>query len=102
MIAAQIGHHPLGTTDPKAISLLVYLGAITTALAYALLYAGLRTTPSGVAVIATLIEPVAAAVLAVAILDEKIRALGLAGGLLILAAIASLGAAPDEPDPVGQ
>jgi DME family drug/metabolite transporter len=102
LIAAQVGNRPLGTTNPKAIGLLIYLGAITTALAYALLYAGLRTTPSGVAVIATLIEPVAAAVLAVVILDEKLRPLGLAGGLLILAAIASLGAAPDEPEPVGQ
>jgi DME family drug/metabolite transporter len=102
LIAATVGHHPIGTSNPKALSLLVYLGAITTALAYALLYAGLRTTPSGVAVIATLIEPVAAAVLAVAILDEKLRPLGLAGGVLILTAIATLGAAADEPDPVGQ
>jgi DME family drug/metabolite transporter len=102
VIVAVIGDHPIGTGNPEAISLLVYLGAITTALAYALLYAGLRTTPSGVAVIATLIEPVAAAVLAVLILSEHLKPLGLVGGVLILAAIALLGASADEPEPVGQ
>lgn len=76
VIVGVAGHHSLGTGNAEAVSLLVYLGAITTAVGYALLYAGLRTTPSGVAVVATLIEPVAAE---------------------ILAAIAALGVAPTAP-----
>jgi DME family drug/metabolite transporter len=102
IVAALINGDHLGTGNPAAISLLVYLGAVTTALAYALLYAGLRTTPSGVAVIATLLEPVAAVILAAAILDERLSTLGLIGSALILAAIASLGSRAEEPEPVSQ
>ncbi|MBV9870549.1 MAG: DMT family transporter [Frankiaceae bacterium] len=102
VIAAVGGGDRLVTSNPAAMSLLVYLGVVTTALAYALLYAGLRTTRSGVAVIATLLEPVAAVLLAAAILDERLSTLGLVGSGLILAAIAVLGSVPDEPEPVSQ
>jgi DME family drug/metabolite transporter len=102
LVAAAFSHQTLGTTDPRAIGLLIYLGAVTTALAYGLLYAGLRTTPSGVAVIATLIEPVAAFTLAAILLGERLNAFGVAGGVLILAAIASLSNIPGEPEPTLQ
>lgn len=91
---------PLVTSDPTAWALLVYLGVATMAIAYALLYAGLRHTSSGHAVLATLLEPVAAALVAMALLDERIAPLGVVGGLLILAAVASLARArPDEVPP---
>lgn len=91
---------PLVTDRPTALGWLGYLGAITMALAYALLYAGLRTTPSSAAVLATLLEPVTAAVAATLVFSERLSALGIAGTLLILAALASLGrrsAAPPGP-----
>jgi DME family drug/metabolite transporter len=97
VVVGLVSHHSLATGNSEAISLLVYLGAITTAVGYAFLYAGLRTTPSGVAVVATLIEPVAAAILAVLILSEQLSAVSVTGGVLILAAIASLGFAPTTP-----
>lgn len=82
---------PLLTDQPVALAWLGYLGAVTMAVAYALLYAGLRTTPASAAVLATLLEPVTAAVAAALVFGERLSALGIAGALLILAALASLG-----------
>lgn len=78
---------PVGTTDPVSLVWLVWLGVATMALAYGLLYAGLRSTSSSAATIATLLEPVTAAVLAALLLGERLGAAGIAGGVLILAAI---------------
>jgi DME family drug/metabolite transporter len=97
-LLAALGPDRLATTDPAAVTGLVYLGVVTMALAYGLLYAGLRTTTGSSAVIATLLEPVTAAVAAALVLDERLGALGVAGTLLILAAVAGLGG--EEPAPV--
>jgi drug/metabolite transporter, DME family len=96
-LVAALGPDRLVTTDPAAATGLVYLGVVTMALAYGLLYAGLRTTTGSSAVIATLLEPVTAAVAAALLLGERLGALGIAGTLLILAAVAGLG---DEEEPV--
>jgi len=96
-LVAAVGPDRLVTTDPAAVTGLVYLGVMTMALAYGLLYAGLRTTTGSSAVIATLLEPVTAAVAAALILDERLGTLGVAGTLLILAAVAGLGG---EEEPV--
>ncbi len=90
---------PLTTSDPASWLLLAYLGVGTMALAYVVLYAGLRTTPSRVAVVATLLEPVTAVVIAVLLLGEHLTPAGLLGGLLILAAIGSLGVRRPEAAP---
>ncbi|MDO9457833.1 DMT family transporter [Nocardioides sp.] len=82
---------PVGTADPVALGTLVYLGALTFALAYALLYAGLRTTASSAAVVATLVEPVTAGLAATVFLGERLGVVGVVGMVLVLAAIASLG-----------
>jgi drug/metabolite transporter, DME family len=96
-LLAGIGGDRLVTTDPAAVTGLLYLGVMTMALAYGLLYAGLRTTPGSSAVIATLLEPVTAAIAAAVVLDERLGALGVVGTLLILAAVAGLGS---EEEPV--
>jgi DME family drug/metabolite transporter len=70
--------------------LLLYLGVVTTAVAYVLFYAGLRTVPGSVAAVLTLLEPLTAALLAVLILAEPMPALTVAGGLVLLAAVAAL------------
>ena len=95
-LLAALGPDRLVTTDPAAVSGLVYLGVMTMALAYGLLYAGLRTTTGSSAVIATLLEPVTAALAAALVLDERLGVPGVAGTLLILAAVAGLGSA-EEP-----
>lgn len=88
---------PLGTADPEAVGILVYLGVLTMALAYGLLYSGLRTTPGSAAVIATLLEPVTAAVVAALFLDERIGVPGWIGTALILVAVAGLGRRAEVP-----
>ena len=90
---ALISGAGFAVTGP-AVGQLVYLGAATTVLAYALFYAGLRTTPSSVASVLTLIEPLAATILAVLLLSEPLPALTVVGGLVLLGAIGLLYLAP--------
>jgi DME family drug/metabolite transporter len=72
------------------VALLLFLGVVTTAIAYALFYAGLRTVPGSVAAVLTLLEPLTAALLAVVLLGEPLPGLTVAGGLLLLSAVAAL------------
>ncbi|WBB70234.1 EamA family transporter [Micromonospora sp. WMMD812] len=81
---------------PDVVALLLYLGVVTTAIAYALFYAGLRTTEGSVAAVLTLVEPLTAAALAVALLDEPLPTPVLLGGVLLLAAVAATYLAPDR------
>ncbi len=98
LVLAVLRGEALGTTDPVAWLLVVYLGAVTMAFAYVLLYAGLRSTPSGTAVVATLLEPVTAVLIAVLLLGERLTPAGALGCLLILVAIAGLGRrTPPQP-----
>jgi DME family drug/metabolite transporter len=78
------------TTDPLALGMLVYLGVVPSALAYALFFTGLRTVPGAVASIVTLLEPLSATALATAFLGERLSPAALAGGVLVLAAVAGL------------
>lgn len=68
-------------------AMLIYLGVMATALAYALFYAGLRTTTGSAAVVLTLLEPLTAAALAVLLLGEPLSASITAGGGLLLGAV---------------
>ncbi|MEU4558042.1 EamA family transporter [Actinoplanes sp. NPDC023936] len=85
------------TPQVKPIALLVYAGAITTALAYALFYTGLRRTTGSVAVVVTLLEPLTAALLAVLLIDEPLGAATIAGGALLLGAVATLYIGAKQP-----
>ena len=78
------------TTDPLSVLLLAYLGLVPTALAYGLFFAGVRVVPAAVASIVTLLEPLTATVLATALLGEELAPTALAGGLLMLAAVAAM------------
>ncbi|MCW2739717.1 MAG: Multidrug resistance efflux transporter EmrE [Blastococcus sp.] len=86
-VLAQGAHVP---TDPVACAVLLYLGVVPSALAYALFFTGVRTLPGAVASILTLLEPLTATVLATAFLGERLAPGALAGGLLVLAAVAGL------------
>ena len=95
---------PRVTTDPVALAWLLYLGALTMALAYVLLYSGLRVVAPSTAVTASLVEPVTAAVVAAVVLGESLGALAVVGIVLVLGAVAGLGrpaaaAGPVLPDP---
>ncbi len=78
------------TGDPVALGVLLYLGAVPTALAYGLFFTGIRSVPGAVASIVTLLEPLTATALATAFLGERLSPGALAGGALVLAAVAGL------------
>jgi DME family drug/metabolite transporter len=69
---------------------LLYLGAVTTAAAYALYTTGLRMLPASVAGIVALLEPLTATLLGVWLFGEHLGVIGAAGAVLLFAAIALL------------
>jgi DME family drug/metabolite transporter len=69
---------------------LLYLGAVTTAGAYAIYTIGLREVPASVAGIASLVEPLTATLLGVGLFGERLGTAGVAGGLLLFGALALL------------
>ncbi len=74
------------SNTPLSWLLLVYLGAVPTALSYSLFVSGMRSTPATVASIIALLDPVTAALLAALLFGERLTALGIIGaGLLLLA-----------------
>jgi len=73
---------------PGPLAGVAYLGVVTTAVAYLLFYTGMRTTAGSVAAVLTLLEPLVAAVLAGMVLGERLTPSAIAGGLLLLAAVA--------------
>jgi drug/metabolite transporter, DME family len=77
---------------------LVYIGIVSTVVAYGLFYAGLRSITSEVAGVLTLLEPLTATILAVVFLGEALTTLGWCGALLLLVAIAGLYVRRPEPD----
>ncbi|MFG2075764.1 DMT family transporter [Nonomuraea maritima] len=76
-------------------ALLVYLGAVPTALAYALFFRALRVLPATTASVISLGEAVGAAVLGVALLGERLTPLAWAGCALLLAAVTVLAVRSD-------
>ena len=66
---------------------LLYLGVISTAVAYALFYAGMRSTASTKASIATLLEPLTATLIAWQVFDEPLSSRVVLGGGLLVAAM---------------
>lgn len=85
-------------SDAVASGWLVYIGVVTTVVAYALFFTGLKTVASETAGVLTLIEPLAAAVLAAIVVHESLSALGVVGAALMLAAIAGLYLRAPEAD----
>jgi DME family drug/metabolite transporter len=70
--------------------LILYLGAIPTALAYGLFMRGMQTTSAPTASVIVLLEPLTATVLASVLFGERLTVLGLGGAALLLGAIYAL------------
>jgi len=81
---------PAVPVTPRVLGGLVWLGVVTTVLAYGLFYAGLRTTPGSVAMVLTLLEPATAVVLAALVLAEPLTPAGALGAAMLLLAVAVL------------
>lgn len=69
---------------------ILHLGLIVSCVAYALYYSSARTLPSTHITILILLEPFVAALLAVVFFDESLTVGTIAGGVLMLAAVAAL------------
>ena len=69
---------------------LLYLGAVTTAGAYAIYTIGLRDVPASAAGVASLLEPLTATLLGVGLFGERLGAAGVVGAVLLFAALALL------------
>jgi DME family drug/metabolite transporter len=67
--------------------LLAALGVGPTSAAYTLYFRGLRKASASTAALLTLIEPLAAALLAAAVLGDRLSATGIAGAVVLLAAV---------------
>jgi DME family drug/metabolite transporter len=86
----------LATTAPgwlltmRGTGVTIYLGVVTTVVAYLLYGRGLRTVPAAVAVTLGLAEPAVAALLGLAVLDERLAPTGVAGLVLVGLALAVL------------
>jgi drug/metabolite transporter, DME family len=72
---------------------LLYLGAVTTAGAYALYTAGLRSVSASAAGVASLLEPLTATLLGVVLFGEQLGIAGWAGAVLLLIALVLLAVA---------
>jgi DME family drug/metabolite transporter len=70
-----------------AIGLLLAFGLVPTAVAYTCYFRGLRNAPVGVGVLMALLEPVTSAVLSAVLLGDRLGVSGIAGGLLLCAAL---------------
>jgi DME family drug/metabolite transporter len=69
---------------------LLYLGVVTTGLAYAAYTTGLQSTSAAGAGIVALLEPLTATLLGVALFNERFGPTGIVGGLLLLSAVTLL------------
>jgi DME family drug/metabolite transporter len=74
--------------------LLLYLGVVTTGLAYAAYTTGLRTVPAAAAGIVSLLEPLTATALGVILFGERLGPLGVVGAALLLGALVVLTTEP--------
>jgi DME family drug/metabolite transporter len=86
---------PLLPHTAYGIGLILFLGAVPTAAAYALFFAGLTAVPATTASVVALIEPVAATLLGVVVLHEHLPLLGWLGASVLLAAVAVLARAEE-------
>ncbi|MGP3966873.1 DMT family transporter [Streptomyces sp. 6N223] len=77
----------------RVVLLMLYVAAVTTALAYPLYFAGAAVVRAATAAVVMLIEPVSAAALAVLLLGESLTVATVAGTVLLLGAIAGLAVA---------
>ncbi|MDX3228543.1 DMT family transporter [Streptomyces sp. ME19-01-6] len=76
----------------RTLGLIVYLGAVPTALAYTLFFTGLGVVRATTASVVALVEPLAAAVIGMLVFHERLNAAVFVGGGLLLFAVLFLAA----------
>jgi DME family drug/metabolite transporter len=86
-----------GLATPGGLALVLYLGAVPTALAYVLFARGLERTGASETATLTLAEPLTAAALGVLALGERPGLAACAGALMVMGALAVLALRPARP-----
>jgi DME family drug/metabolite transporter len=79
----------------------IWLGLVTTTVAYLLFGMGLRVLQPGHIATLTLLEPAVATLLGVVVLREPLSLIGWIGCLLVMGALALLGVAESRADRTG-
>lgn len=77
------------TPRPAALGLLLALGLVPTATAYACYFTGLRTAAASTGTVTALLEPLTGTVLAVALLGDRLTAVGAFGAGLLAVSVAA-------------
>jgi drug/metabolite transporter, DME family len=91
LLAPVLAANPAGwLLTPRGAAVTIYLGVVTTVVAYLLYGRGLRTVTAPVAVTLGLAEPVVAAMLGLIVLGERLTATAVVGLLLVGLALATL------------
>lgn len=85
--------------SPSGVVEVLWLGLVTTTVAYLLFGIGLRELQPGHIATLNLFEPAVATVLSVIVLGESLGTMGWIGCLLVIGALALLGAAEGRQDP---
>jgi len=75
------------TPGPVTLGLLAALGTGPTAVAYTLYFRGLRTARAGIAALLSLLEPLTGTILAALILGDRLGPGGIAGAVILAAAL---------------
>jgi DME family drug/metabolite transporter len=75
----------------RSVGLLIALCLVPTAVAYTCCFRGLRTAPAALGALMALLEPLTAAVLAAVLLGDQLDGVGIAGALLLGAAVVLAG-----------
>ena len=88
------------TAGADGVAMVLWLGAVPTALAYILFAHGLRLLPASEVATLTLAEPVTAAALGAIVLGERPGALAVAGIGLVIAGLVVLALRGQRGDPV--
>jgi drug/metabolite transporter, DME family len=86
-LAAVLGGGAGFRPSLASVGLLAALAVGPTAAAYTLYFRGLRKASASTAALLTLIEPLAAALLAAVVLGDRLSATGIAGAVVLLAAV---------------
>lgn len=90
---------PLGwVTTIEGAALALYLGLVTTTLAYLFFVRGLVVLPAGPVTTLMMAEPVVASALGIVVLDERLSALGGVGAGLVLVGLLLQGHGATSPD----
>jgi drug/metabolite transporter, DME family len=86
--AGGLGFRP----GPAALGLLIALGTGPTAVAYTLYFRGLRTAAASTGALLSLLEPLTGTILAAVVLGDRIGSAGIAGAVVLAAAVAATAA----------